>query len=276
MMLLDGKTLSQKIFNELRGETRGIQRRIRLGVVIVGEDRVIEKFVSQKNKAAESVGVDFRIYRFDARISTNDLRKKIFNIAHDDATTGLVIQLPLPKTLNTQYILNSVIPEKDVDMLSSRSIGNFFTSRSPIVPPIVGAVRAILNEYSLSYKDQYVVLVGSGKLVGRPLAIDLIREHATFSVVNEHTKDISEFTKRADILISGVGKPKLITADMIKDRSIIIDAGTSESAGKMVGDVDFESVSKKAACITPVPGGVGPVTVAMLFKNLIMLAKLQK
>ena len=161
-------------------------------------------------------------------------------------------------------------------MLSSRAIGNFATGRSHIVPPVVGAVRAFLKEYSLTYAGKSVVLVGSGKLVGRPIAIDLLREHATFSVVDEHTKDISEFIEHADIIISGAGKPKLITADMVKEGVIAIDAGTSESEGKLVGDIDFDGVSKKASYITPVPGGVGPVTVALLFKNLITLAKLQK
>ncbi|KKU52867.1 MAG: hypothetical protein A3A28_02780 [Candidatus Sungbacteria bacterium RIFCSPLOWO2_01_FULL_47_32] len=276
MILLDGKTLSQKIFAEMRSELAHIPKKVRLDVVIVGDHPVVEKFVSQKNKAAESIGSDFRIHRFDARITTNELRKKIFDIAHNKTTTGLVVQLPLPENINTQYILNSVIPEKDVDMLSSRAIGNFATGRSHIVPPVVGAVRAFLKEYSLTYAGKSVVLVGSGKLVGRPIAIDLLREHATFSVVDEHTKDISEFIEHADIIISGAGKPKLITADMVKEGVIAIDAGTSESEGKLVGDIDFDGVSKKASYITPVPGGVGPVTVALLFKNLITLAKLQK
>ena len=273
MILLDGKKLSQKILEELKKEISGIKRQLRLAVVVVGEDAVVRKFIEQKKKAAEQVGIDIRVYPFEEKITTNELRKRIAEIAHEKKNTGVIIQLPLSAHINTQYILNSVTPEKDVDMLSSRSLGNFIVGKSQIFPPVVGAIKAFFDEYQIDYKNKYIVIAGAGNLVGRPTALWLLNEKATFSVIRSSTQNPREFTEKADIVISGVGKPKFIIADMVKEGVVVIDAGTSESEGKLVGDVDFDSVSKKASFITPVPGGVGPVTVAILLKNLVTLAK---
>lgn len=271
MILLDGKKLSEKIISQLREETSKIGRKLSLAVVRVGEDDIVEKFVNQKKKVADALGVDFRQYRHDPDISTNELRKRIAIIVHDAEPDGVIIQLPLPGHVNARYILNSVPLEKDVDVLSARSLGSFFVGKSEVLPPVVGAVKSLFEEYGLEIKNKYVVVVGAGELVGKPLAAWLLNVKATFSVVRSSTQDISEFTRKADVVISGVGKPALITGNMVKEGVIVIDAATSESAGKLTGDVDFESVSRKASYIAPVPGGVGPVTVAMLYKNLLAL-----
>ncbi|MFY9462162.1 MAG: bifunctional 5,10-methylenetetrahydrofolate dehydrogenase/5,10-methenyltetrahydrofolate cyclohydrolase [Candidatus Sungiibacteriota bacterium] len=273
MILLDGKKLSQKILDELKDKIAKTKKQLRLAAVVVGKNPVTGKFIEQKKKTAANIGVAFRVYDFDEKISTNELRKRLADIVHEAKNTGVIIQLPLPAHINAQYILNAIPPEKDVDVLSARASGNFYVGKSEVLPPVVGAVKTFFEEYGIEYKGKNAVVVGAGKLVGKPVAAWLTNEGVVVSVVNEYTKDISEFTKKADIIISGAGKSKLITGEMVKDGAIVVDAGTSESEGKIVGDVDFDSVSAKASYITPVPGGVGPLTVAMLFKNLVTLAK---
>lgn len=273
MTLLDGKKLSQKILEELRGKMKQIAKKVRLAVIVVGSDPATQSFISQKRKVGESIGIDVRLFPFPETITTNELRKRIAEIVHEKKNTGVITQLPLPASISTQYILNAIPPEKDVDVLSARSLGNFTTGKSIVLPPIVGAVKAFFEEYQIDYKNKYIVVLGAGNLVGRPMALWLLNEKATFSVVRSSTKNPEEFLSKADIIISGIGKPRFVTGDMIKDGVVVIDAGTSEAEGKLVGDVDFDSVSQKALCITPVPGGIGPVTVAILFQNLITPAK---
>lgn len=276
MILLDGKKLAQKILADLREERAAIKKVMRLAIVAVGADRVTELYLREKQKFAEKLDIDFRIYKYPAEITTNELRKQLAVLMHLEKNRGVVVQLPLPQHINTQHILNAVTPEKDIDMLSARAVGNFITGKSPVLPPVAGAVKALLDEYGIDYRTKYIVVVGAGQLVGKPIALWLLNEKATFSVVRSSTPNIAEFTKKADIIISGVGKAKLIMGDMLKDGAVVIDCGTSESGGAIVGDIDAESVLAKAAYLAPVPGGVGPVAVAMLFKNLITLTKGKK
>ncbi len=283
MILLDGRKLSQKILGEVKREVgtlaqklRPSQIRLRLAVVVVGHHAVIEKFIAQKKKAADEVGIDVRIYPFEESITTNDLRKRLAEIVHEKANAGVIVQLPLPERLKQQYILNSIPAEKDPDMLSSRALGVLAAGKSKILPPVAGAVKEFLEEYKIDYQNKNIVIVGAGVLVGKPVALWLLGEKATFSVIRSSTPHPEKFLQKADMIISGVGKPKFITGDMIKDGTVVIDAGTSESAGKVVGDIDFDSVAPKAAYLTPVPGGLGPVTVAILLKNLVTLSKKSK
>ncbi|MDO8600073.1 MAG: bifunctional 5,10-methylenetetrahydrofolate dehydrogenase/5,10-methenyltetrahydrofolate cyclohydrolase [bacterium] len=284
MILLDGKKLAKKILTELKQERVKIKKAMRCAIVAVGADKVTETYLREKQKFAAELDIDFKVHHYSETISTDELRKQLKTIVHLEKNRGVVIQLPLPKHINTQYVLSAVTPEKDIDMLSARAVGNFVVGlnqrvaqgKSSILPPVVGAVKVLLNEYTIDYKSKYIVVVGAGRLVGKPLALWLLNEKATFSVVRSTTPDISEFTKKADIVISGVGKSKLITGDMIKEGAVVIDCGTSESGGAIAGDVDVASVSEKVAYLAPVPGGVGPLAVAMLFKNLITLAKGEK
>lgn len=275
MVLLDGRKLSTEILAQLREEVATMPKPVRLAVVMVGKDPAISKFIEQKKKAAGSIGVEVRLYPFAALITTNELRKRIAEIVHEEKNTGVIVQLPLPAHINKQYILNAVVPQKDVDVLSSRSLGNFIVGKSSILPPVTGAVKAFFEAYGIDYRKKQIVVVGWGNLVGRPVTLWLLNEGATVSVVSNATANPEEFLSRAEIVISGVGKPKCITGDMVRDGVVVIDAGTSESEGKLVGDVDFESVAPKASHITPVPGGLGPLTVAMLLKNVVTLAKEQ-
>ena len=281
MILFDGKKLSRKILSEFKETVVGMTEKFRLGIVVVGGNPAVKSFIAQKRKAADDVGIDTRVYPFPAEITTNELRKRISEIVHEKRNSAVIIQLPLPGHINTQYILNSVPPEKDADVLSARAVGNFSVGKSPIMPPVAGAIKALFEEYGIDYKNKYIVILGAGNLVGKPTALWLLNEKATFTVIRSATRHPEEFLRQADIIISGIGKPGFITGNMVKDGVVLIDAGTSESEGpstglgikKLVGDADFDSVSAKCSYITPVPGGVGPLTVTMLFKNLVTLSK---
>ncbi|MFH1956026.1 MAG: bifunctional 5,10-methylenetetrahydrofolate dehydrogenase/5,10-methenyltetrahydrofolate cyclohydrolase [Patescibacteria group bacterium] len=256
-MIIDGKKIAEEIREFLKNELIESGKKLKLGIICVGEDPVSQKFVEKKVKFAEEIGVKTKLYNLPADISTNKLRKKMAEICHPPTggNDGVIIQLPLPKHINIQYILNSIPQKKDVDVLSE--------NRSKVLTPVVGAIKEILNRNNIDIKNKNVVILGAGILVGRPAATWFINQGATIFVLRSSTKDISKYTKEADIIISGVGKPNLITADMVKEGVIIIDAG---------GDVD-PVVAQKASIFTPVPGGVGPLTVAMVFKNLLELNK---
>lgn len=275
MKILDGRQLSDKILGELKERISEKKLALRLAVVVVGEDPVIQKFIEQKKKVALSIGIDVRVYPFDRDITTNELRRRIAEIVHEEKNSGVIIQLPLPPHINAQYILNAVTPEKDIDVLSARSIGNFVVGKRGVFPPVAGAIKEFFQEYGIDFSSKRIVVLGGGSLVGRPAALWLIGEKANVTMVSKQTEGTENLLREADIIISGIGKPQFITGSMVKDGVIIIDAGTSESGGKLVGDVDFETVSKKASFVTPVPGGIGPVTIAILLRNLVRLSETQ-
>src|SRR3989344_1197404 len=271
-MIINGKEISEKIKSSLREEIFASKKKIRLAVIKVADDAVTEKYLEVKKKFAETVGIDVRIYEVPKDISTNKLREKISEVIHIEENNGVIVQLPLPEGINAQYILDAIIPEKDPDVLSSKSWGKFSMGKNKILPPVVGAVKIIFDENKIELKGKNAVVVGAGRLVGKPISTWLIEEGATVSVIDENTKNPEEYTKKADILISGVGKPKLITPDMVPDGVVAIDCGTSESSGQVMGDID-PAVAEKALIFAPVPGGVGPITIAVLFKNLFELSK---
>lgn len=244
--ILDGKKLAEKILENLKREIKKKRLKLKLAVVLVDQDQMFEIFIRQKERACQKVGIDFELFKFFSGISQLKLRKAVEEIAKDPGVSGIVIQLPLPKNFNTDEILNLIPSKKNVEFFS----------------PVVCAVSYFLREYKISLRNKNIVLVGKGRLVGKPLAEWLVKKKVKFQIVDKSTEDISSFTKRADILISGVGKLKLITGKMVKRGVVVIDAG---------GDVDFKSVSKKASYLTPIPGGVGPLTVACLLENLIKL-----
>jgi len=283
-MLIDGKKFAEEIKAELKAEVLNISKKIRLAVINVdpsfakASEGATRKFLEQKKRFGGAAGIDVRIYELPADITTSKLRGKVSEIVHIEENTGVIIQLPLPKEINTQYILDAITPEKDPDMLSSKSIGLFSSGRSKILPPVVGAIDYIFKAYSVELKTKKVVVLGTGRLVGKPAAIWLINRGATVTAIDENTDDPTLYTVNADIIISGVGVSHLIKPDMVKEGAVVIDCGTSTGSSDvgseraLRGDVD-PSVAGKASLFTPVPGGVGPLTVAMLFKNLVELAK---
>jgi len=271
-MIVDGKKMVEELKTSLKDEVSKFGKKLRLAVVQVGNDSVALKFMEQKKKFGGAVGIDVRIYNIEDDITTSKLREKVSEIVHIKENTGVIIQLPLPKEINTQYILDAIIPEKDPDILSSKSVGLFSSGRSKVLPPVVGAIDHIFMAYGIQLKAKKVVVLGVGRLEGKSAAIWLINQGATVTAIDENTDDPTLYTVNADIIISGAGMPHLIGADMVKDGVIAIDCGTSEANGKLAGDMD-PAVVEKASLFTTVPGGVGPLTVAMLFKNLVELAK---
>ncbi|MBU4299148.1 bifunctional 5,10-methylenetetrahydrofolate dehydrogenase/5,10-methenyltetrahydrofolate cyclohydrolase [Patescibacteria group bacterium] len=271
MKILDGKKLSEEILNNLKKEIKKSNLKLRLAVVQVGENPVSKVYIDHKRKAAERIGLSFKLFQFDEKIGAGELKREIEKIVSETENSGVIIQLPLPKGIFPDEFLNLIPEEKDVDVLSEKSLGKFYQGTSKILPPIVDGILSLLKNYKIKIKGRDVVLVGAGRLVGLPMAVQLLREKATISVLNEFTKVPAYFTKKADILISGVGKPNLIKGNMVKKGVVVIDAGTTKLKGKLLGDVDFKSVAKKASYIAPVPGGVGPMTVACLLENLVKL-----
>lgn len=273
MIILDGKKLAEKILNKLKKEIKSRRLKLKLAVVLVGKDFSSRIFVKQKEKAAKKIGVGFRLYRFSERINSEKLKKEVKRIAEDNLNSGIVIQLPLPKNINTSGILNVIPKGKDIDILSDASFRDFSEGKSLILPPTAEAVNYLLKEYKIRLRNKKIIIVGTGRLVGKPLSFWFKKQKSDFLTLDEKTKNNDIFIKKADILISGVGKPNLIKGDMIKEGVVAIDFGGGRFGNGVVGDINFKSVSRKASYIAPVPGGVGPMTVACLFKNLVRLNK---
>lgn len=266
--ILDGKKLSEKILEKVRRNIKKSHLKLRLAIIQIGENQVSEIFIRQKEKACKRVGIGFKLYKFQGKISQRKLKREVEKILKNPKNSGVIIQLPLPKNKDADEILNLIPSEKDIDVLSKESLGKFYQGTLLILPPVVGAVSYLLKASKIKIKGKNVVLVGAGKLVGKPLTLLILREKGTLTIIDEFTKNISSFTKKADILISGVGKPNLIQGKLIRKGVVVIDCSSVFYKGKLVGDVNFQSVSKKASYITPVPGGVGPLTVACLLENL--------
>lgn len=271
-MIIDGRGEAREILNEVKDKILRLKQKPVLAIFLVGNDPASFSFIKQKEKAGQEAGIEVKIYRFEENISTTELRKKINEITKAKTITGVIVQLPLPKHINYQYILDTIPQEKDADMLSKKSWGSFVTGKSDTLPPVVCAVDHLMEENEIDYEGKNVCIFGYGNLVGKPLTFWFAQKRATVTVVNEFTKNPEEFSKKADIIISGVGKPGLIKADMVKEGTTVFDFGFAKIKDSISGDVDFENVKNKCSLITPVPGGMGPLTVAFLFKNLFSLA----
>ncbi|RJQ31321.1 bifunctional 5,10-methylenetetrahydrofolate dehydrogenase/5,10-methenyltetrahydrofolate cyclohydrolase [Candidatus Parcubacteria bacterium] len=269
-MIIDGNQIANEIKNELRVRVSG--RNLKLAIIKVGQNKATDIFVERKLRFGKDIGVETEVFALGEDVGENDLCQKISEINKGNVN-GIILQLPLPKGVNIQPALDRISPEKDIDALSSTLSGRFIAGETTVLPPVVGAVKIILEKGGINIndlKEKTVAIIGCGSLVGRPAALWFMNNGSTVSVLNSHTRDLKRLTTEADIIVSGAGKPGLIKPDMIKEGAIIIDAATAECDGRLVGDADPE-VAKKAAVFTPVPGGVGPITVAMVFKNLVDL-----
>lgn len=268
MILIDGNKLSKKILNNVKQEIQKKQLKLKLAVVLVGNTAVSKSYINKKKEACEFAGIDFELLNFPEEISEEDLKKEVVKLAEDNNVSGIVIQLPLPQNFNSQKILDLIPAEKDIDVLSETSFEKFSKKELPIFPPVVGAVKNLLEEYNVNIENKRIAVIGKGKLVGKPLAAWLKNIKADFSVIDRTVENISEITKKADVIISGAGSLGLIKKDMIKDGAVLIDAGASSEEGEIKGDIDKDCY-EKASFVAPVPGGVGPVTIACLIDNLL-------
>ncbi|HZX50011.1 MAG TPA: bifunctional 5,10-methylenetetrahydrofolate dehydrogenase/5,10-methenyltetrahydrofolate cyclohydrolase [Candidatus Paceibacterota bacterium] len=268
--ILDGKKVAQEMLRDVKERAKG--KSLKLAVIQVGKNKVSETYIAEKQKVGAEAGIAVQVFWLSPDITQEGLEQEVTQISTDPNTHGVIVQLPLPKHINREEVLSKIPLEKDVDVLSETALEQFKENTFPVLPPTVGAVQALFSAYGVEIRGKKVVLVGHGRLVGVPLGIWLKNQGVQFEIADKATKDLSALCRTADIIISGVGIPKLITGDMIKQGAVVIDAGTSVESGKTSGDVDFVSVSAKASFITPVPGGVGPLTVACLFHNLVTLA----
>lgn len=267
---IDGKSIAQRILDRARDRARRLRVKPVLSVILVGNNPASVQYVQRKAKAAEYVGIDFYIHQFPEDLTTQDLIDQIGSIqVRSDA---LIVQLPLPKLIDHRAVLDAVSINKDADCLSAAGAGQVIRGRPKILPPTAAAVLEILKDKKVALKGKHVVVVGQGDLVGKPVASLFMNEPVTLTVCGLGTKNLSDVTKTADILITGTGKPKLIKPGMIKKGAIVIDAGSGSLKGKIVGDVD-PAAYKSVKYYTPVPGGVGPITVAQLLMNTVLLAE---
>ncbi len=265
-----GTQLSNDIQDEIRISIKGCIIRPSVAVIQVGDDEASNLYIKAKEDACNKIGIYFRYYKFEDGTPELTIINKIKELNNDDYVNGIMIQLPLPEKYNEKRLLNTVINSKDIDGLTDINIGRLISGRKSIMPCTVQAILTLLKEYNVDIEGKEVVIVGKGKLVGRPLINAMLNEGATVTVCHSKTADLKKHTKEADILISAAGVPNLITEDMVKEGAVVIDVGCTLIDGKAHGDVDFDKVAKKASLITPIPGGVGPMTVAMFLKNVIM------
>lgn len=278
MQILDGKALSKKIEERIAQEVKDLKSTCGctpgLAVVLVGQDPASAAYVNMKKKACDKVGFYSITHDMPETISQEAIEKTIIMMNNDSNIDGILIQLPLPKHIDTTKLLELVAPEKDVDGFHPYNVGRLVTNLDGFVPCTPLGVMELLREYNIDVKGKNCVVVGASNIVGKPMASLLLNADATVEICHIFTDDLKKHTLNADIVLVGVGVINLITQDMVKDDVIIIDIGVSRTKeGKLVGDVDFVNVSKKSSYITPSPGGVGPMTIAMLLSNTLKAAK---
>lgn len=273
MIIIDGKEFSKKILEEISNEQKEIVERKNLrpaglAVIIVGENPASQVYVRNKTRACEKVGFYSETIKLEENISEDDLIKKIEELNEDDKIDGILVQLPLPKHIDELKVINSIKPEKDVDGFSNVNVGKMVIGdESGFLSCTPYGIMQLLEGYDIDVNGKDVVVVGRSNIVGKPMAMMLIQKGATVQVCNSRTKDLSKKLKKADIIVVAVGVPRMIKATDVKEGVVVIDVGINRVDGKLCGDVDYEDVAQKASYITPVPGGVGPMTIASLIKN---------
>ncbi len=277
MELIDGKAVAQKVRNELKEQVEDLKKQginPKLAVIMVGDNPASKVYVRNKSKACQEVGIDFEEFLLPEDTKENDLLELIDNLSSDDSIHGILVQSPLPNGLDAQKAFQRIIPEKDVDCFNAVNVGKLLIGLDGPLPCTPYGVIRLLEEYNIEIEGKHCVVLGRSNIVGRPMAQLMLRKNATVTTCHSKTQNIKEITKQADILISAIGKPKFVTSDMVKDDAVVIDVGMNrDEDGKLCGDVDFEAVKEKASFITPVPGGVGPMTIAMLLNNCVKVAK---
>ena len=290
MVLLDGKKVSNDIKNEITEQVKKMkangEKVPHLAAIIVGNDGASMTYVASKVKACERVGFDSTMVRLSSTTSEVELLDKIKELNENPDIDGFIIQLPLPKQIDTQKVLLTVDPNKDVDGFHPMNFGRMALDMSSFIPATPFGILELLDRYGVETQGKHTVVIGRSHIVGRPMSILMGRKgfpgNSTVTLTHSHTKNITQITSQADIIISALGVPNFLKAEMVKDDVVVIDVGitrvpddTTEKGYRITGDVDFENVSKKASFITPVPGGVGPMTIAMLLKNTLLARERQ-
>lgn len=271
--LIDGKRISQEIKDELKIEVQKMKEHgtsVCLAVVQVGKDPASTVYVRNKKKACAYVGIESRAYELPEETTEEELVKLVNELNQDDTVNGILVQLPLPRHINEDRIIRTISPDKDVDGFHPVSVGRLWIGEKGFVSCTPAGIIQLLKRSGIEIEGKNCVIVGRSNIVGKPMAALLLRENGTVTVTHSRTKNLSEITSKADILIAAIGKTRFITGEYVKDGAVVIDVGMNrDEEGHLCGDVDFEDVEQKVSAITPVPGGVGPMTIAMLMNNCV-------
>ena len=265
--IIDGKKISLKLKDELKDKVSKLKVKPKLVVISVGDNPASKVYVRQKEKCANYVGFEYLHLHYDT-ISDNDLIKEINKLNNDKSVSGMIVQLPLPKGMNEKRIVNSIIPDKDVDGLSYINAGKLLNNEECLVSCTPAGIMELLKYHKIDLAGKNAVVIGRSILVGKPMMNLLINANATVTLCHSKTVDLEKITKKADILVVAIGKPNFVTRNMVKKGAIVIDVGINRVDDKLIGDVNFDDVYSKVKLITPVPGGVGPMTVIMLMNNV--------
>lgn len=274
--LIDGKAIAQSLLHDLKHRVSQLERTPSLHVILIGENPASEVYVRHKTQACAQVGIDSVLYRLPYGTSETELLDRIDALNNDPMVTGILVQLPLPDHIQEDNIVERIAPHKDVDGFHPYNLGRLAQRRPLLRPCTPHGIIHLLNESGVNVRGKHAVVVGASNIVGRPMMLELLLEGATVTICHRFTENLAEHVRQADILVVGVGKPKFIQGDWIKPGAVVIDVGINRlDNGSLVGDVDFEAAKKQARLITPVPGGVGPMTVAMLMLNTVLAHSLK-
>lgn len=277
--IMDGDRIAGEIRKDLKSRVeklwkKGVQPRI--DIILAGKDPASEIYVSKKMKASGEIGIKAELHRFPEGAKQGEIIRKIEKLNSDRNVHGILVQLPLPGKIEEKEVLDSISPDKDVDGLTTSSMGRLFSGDSGFEPCTPRGIIKMLEHENIGIEGKSVVVVGRSNLVGKPLSMMMLKRDGTVTVCHSKTKDLGEKTREADILVVAAGKARLVNAGMVKEGAVVIDVGINRVGGKVVGDVDFEKVREKASYITPVPGGVGPLTVTTVLENTIISAERKK
>ncbi|MBQ9246720.1 bifunctional 5,10-methylene-tetrahydrofolate dehydrogenase/5,10-methylene-tetrahydrofolate cyclohydrolase [bacterium] len=276
-VIIDGKKVANEVTENIKQKTSELKQKPKLAVIIVGENPASQIYVRNKQKKAEYVGFNSVVISLPVDISEENLLEQIYILNEDKNINAILIQLPLPENINKQRILEAIDPIKDVDGFTSYNFGKLALGYKPYVYPCTPkGILYLLDEYNIPIDGKKVLVIGRSNIVGKPISFMLQNRNATVTMANSHTKNLKEISLSSEIIISAVGKPNFITSEYISDGSVIIDVGINRTTDGLIGDVDYNSVFDKTSYITPVPGGVGPMTIAMLMQNTFELFQLQQ
>ena len=280
MQIIDGKKVSANVKESVRLETEQLIKNHNvtpgLAVIIVGDDPASRVYVNNKKKACELVGFRSEEYALPAETTQEELLSLVDTLNNKDDINGILVQLPLPKHLDDKSVIERISPKKDVDAFHAVNVGKIMLGEYDFLPCTPAGVMEMLHQYEIPVEGKQCVVIGRSNIVGKPMGMLLLHENGTVTICHSRTKNLKEVCQRADILVAAVGRAKFVTADMVKDGAVVIDVGMNrDENGKLCGDVDFENVKDKCSYITPVPGGVGPMTIATLMKNTIKACKIQ-
>jgi methylenetetrahydrofolate dehydrogenase (NADP+)/methenyltetrahydrofolate cyclohydrolase len=272
--VIDGKKIAADLREDMKAKLYGLSEKNRpgLAVVLVGDDPASAVYVRQKEKACQEIGVNSFMHRLPQDTPQGELLALIGRLNRSAEVHGILVQLPLPDGIDTKEIVAAICPEKDVDGFHSVNIGRLWSGEDAVEPCTPKGIMTLIDSTGSEIKGLEAVVIGRSNIVGKPVAAMLLKRHCTVTICHSRTKGLPEVVSRGDILIAAVGRPDFVTEDMIKPGAIVIDVGINRAGGKLTGDVDFEAAMRKASFVTPVPGGVGPMTIAMLMQNTLMLA----